>query len=74
MTKRRFTIDLTPNEHAQLERIKKDINAESKTEVFRKAVNLLNFIVDYQKENYTLVMRNDNSKKEKEIIFFLTKY
>ena len=62
----RFTIDFSEETAKDLEALIKALGVTSKAEVVRRAVHLLRYLVQQQREGGKLVVENrkDNSRKE----------
>ena len=66
MTK--YTIHFSNKADEDLVRLTKDLGANSKADVLRKALNLLCYLLDEQKVGGRLVVENDRDNTKKEVI------
>jgi hypothetical protein len=64
----RFTIEFNDEADAGLENIRKQLGVTTKADVIRKAVNLLNYVVEERKDGGKLVIENEAKKVRKEIV------
>ncbi len=64
----RFTIDFTPEAESDLKEIQKALRVNTKSEVIRKALNLVNFVVREQEKGGRLIVENERDNSRKEIV------
>ena len=64
----RFTIEFTEEADRGLEQVQKLLHATTKADVIRKAVNLLNFVVQEQEKGGKLIIENPRENLRKEIV------
>ena len=64
----RFTIDFSEETAKDLEDLIKALGVTSKAEVVRKAVNLLRYVVQQQREGGKLVVENRKENSRKEVV------
>lgn len=64
----RFTIELTDDADESLGHIQRLLGVSSKTEVIRKAINLLNFVVRERQDGGKLFIENKEKNIRKEIV------
>lgn len=64
MTKYRLNIDLEPKARTELPKLQKKLGATSLIDVFRKALALLELILDHQKSGGKVVLVNPDGSSE----------
>jgi hypothetical protein len=64
----RFTIEFTEEADKGLEEVQRKLHATTKADVIRKAVNLLNFVVQEQEKGGKLIVENPKENLRKEIV------
>jgi hypothetical protein len=64
----RFTIEFTEEADKGLEQVQKLLHAKTKADVIRKAVNLLNFVVQERENGGKLIVENPRENVRKEIV------
>lgn len=64
----RITFGFTPEAAERLEELKGLIGARTNAEVVRKALQVLDWLVRKQRENYQLQLVKENSVKEVELV------
>ena len=66
----RFTIELTPEADKGLEEVRQRLGATTKADVIRKAISLLNFVVQERQEGGRLIIENSKKDVRKEVVTF----
>lgn len=64
----RFTIHFSDDADRSLETAQKSLNVTSKADVIRKALNLLNYVVQERSKGGKLYVENEREKVRKEIV------
>lgn len=64
----RFTIEFTEDADKGLEEVQKSLHATTKADVIRKAMNLLNFVVQERENGGKLIIENTRENIRKEIV------
>jgi hypothetical protein len=64
----RFTIEFTEEADRGLDQVQKILGGKTKADVIRKAINLLNFVVQEQQKGGKLFIENEKENVRKEIV------
>jgi predicted transcriptional regulator len=64
----RFTIEFTDDVDKQIEQIAKALNANTKADVIRKALGLLNYVVQERAAGSTVILENKRENVRKEVV------
>ncbi len=64
----RFTIEFTEEADRGLEQVQKILGGKTKADVIRKAINLLNFVVQERQKGGRLFIENKDENLRKEIV------
>ena len=64
----RFTIEFTDDVDQQIEEIAKALNANTKADVIRKALGLLNYVVQEKAAGFTVIVENKKENIRKEVV------
>ena len=64
----RFTIEFTDDVDQQIEEIAKALNANTKADVIRKALGLLNYVVHEKAAGGTVIVENKKENIRKEVV------
>lgn len=62
--KKRVTIDMSKSQFQRLERLKLLVDAESKAEVIRNALRLLEYMADRDRDGYVFLHQKDGVQTE----------
>lgn len=61
----RLNLEVTPEVRARLERLKDQTDAESLTEVFRRALTIYEFIAAHYRDGGTVVLVSEDGSEER---------
>ena len=64
----RYTVEFSEQADKGLEQVQKTLGATSKADVIRKALNLLNYVVQEKERGGTLYIENKKENVKKEIV------
>ncbi|MGO9056382.1 MAG: hypothetical protein ACLQU2_03230 [Candidatus Binataceae bacterium] len=64
----RFTIEFTDEADRGLDQVQKILGGKTKADVIRKAINLLNFVVQERAKGGRLFIENEKENVRKEVI------
>jgi hypothetical protein len=64
----RFTIDFSEEADQNLEGLIQALGVKSKADVVRKALHLLQYVVQQQREGGKLIVENEREKSRKEVV------
>lgn len=64
----RFTIEFTDEVDKQIEQIAKALGANTKADVIRKALGLLNYVVQERAAGSTVILENKKQGVRKEVV------
>ena len=64
----RFTVEFSPEVDQNIEKIAKALGVRTKADVVRKALNLLNYVVQEQEAGSKLILENERQNLKKELI------
>lgn len=64
----RFTIEFSEDADRGLEQARRLLGATTKADVLRKAVNLLNFVVQEQEKGGKIIIENASENLRKEVV------
>lgn len=64
----RFTIEFSDEAAKGLERVQKRLGGKTNAEVIRKALNLLNFVLQEQEKGGRLIIENPKENIRKEVV------
>ncbi len=64
----RFTIEFSDEIDKQIEMIQNSTGATTKAEVVRRALGLLKYVVEEQREGSKLILENQKQKVRKEVV------
>ncbi len=60
----RITLDLTPQAYDRLERLERNLDVDSKADVLRQALQLLEFFADHTRNGATFTVKSRNSEPQ----------
>jgi Arc/MetJ-type ribon-helix-helix transcriptional regulator len=64
----RFTVEFSDDVDADVETLIKSLGVKTKADVIRKALNLLNYVVQEQQAGGKLVVENERQNVKKEVV------